>query len=401
MPTLLLAGDFAAHTGLSRVNEALAAQLAARGWDVAVLAINYHGDATPLQTRYQLYPAAGGGDAHGVGRIAAVAAHVQPDALLLVHDPWIVSAWLRELGDGAPPAVAYLPVDGTGLNGAHVEPLNGLNAAIAYTSFGREQLRAAGLTAPCHILPHGIDRELFYPVEQAAARQQLGMDADTYAVLLLDANQPRKRLDLAFAAFAAFAADKPETVRLVYHGPPLTPNGWDVQAMAADLGIEERLLLSSRHITPTRGVKPEHLRVVYSACDVKLTTTSGEGWGMTTHEAMACGLPCVVPAFAALGEWARPAALCVPAPIALRHCGAFEGAGTNTIGRVPTVEAAAAALEQVYQDAGLRADLRAAGLLLASDGRYDWSNIGAAFNHVLQDAITIEQAVAADLEVAA
>lgn len=387
---LLIAGDFAAHTGLSVVNEALAGGLSRRGWDIAVLAINFHGDPTPLAQRYRLYPAFGGGDQWGVGRIGQIVQKEQPDCVLMVHDAWIVSAWLHALDDALeqplPPCVGYIPVDGVGLNVAHVSPLNDLRAAIAYTQFGRNELRRAGLAAPCHVLPHGIDRERFYPLGQADARAQLGMDPDTYAVLVFDANQPRKRLDIAFAAFARFALGKPDHVKLVYHGPTLTKNGWDVEAMAADLGIHDRLQLSSRYITVRRGVPADHLRVIYSACDLKLSTTSGEGWGLTTMEAMACGLPCIVPDFAALGEWAEGAAWCVPAPITLRHCGEFEGHGINHAGKVPEVGAVVHALETLYQDRNARDNLAARGLTLVDNPRYAWANITTAFDAVLREA---------------
>lgn len=386
MPTVLIAGDFAAHTGFSRVNEALAAELSARGWDIAVLAINYMGDATPLQSRYRLYPAYGGGDLFGVGRVAKMVQHVQPDALLLVHDPWIVSAWLAELPLDAPPAVAYVPIDGQGVAPAHVAPLSRCATVAAYTRFGAAELARGGCAAPIAIIPHGIDLELFAPLEQSEARARLGMDPATYAVLVCDQNQPRKRLDIAFEAFARFAQGKPETVKLLYHGPIATENGWDVEAMAADLGIAERLLLSSRHITQRRGVADDHMRVIYGACDVKLSTTSGEGWGLTTMEAMACGLPCIAPAFGALAEWAAPAAFLTPAPIAVRHCGRFGDTGINTVGRVPEVDGVARALTFLYHDAGSREEQCAAGLALVANPRYRWTNIGAAFDALLRNA---------------
>ncbi len=384
---LLIAGDFAAHTGFARVNEAIANELAAHGWDISVMAINYMGDATPLQQHYALYPAHGGGDQWGVERIASLCQHVQPDALLLVHDPWIVSAWLRTLGDEAPPAVAYVPVDGQGVPSHHVRPLSACQVVAAYTRFGASELVRAGCEAPIIIIPHGIDLQTFYPIDQAEARAQLGIDADTYAVLVFDQNQPRKRLDIAFEAFARFAIDKPATVKLLYHGPMRTQNGWDVEAMADDLGISDRLMLSSRHLTARRGVKETHLRVIYSACDVRLSTTAGEGWSLPTMEAMACGLPNIAPDFGALGEWARDAALLVPAPHAVRHCGTFDGVGINTVGRVPEVDQVADMLGIFYEVPEQRAFYRERGLALVSDPRYAWSNIGAAFDGLLRQAV--------------
>jgi len=390
-PRLFLVGDFACHTGFARVNEALAQHLR-EAWQISVLAINYMGDAHPLQSSYALYPAHGGGDLFGIGRIAKMIDYVQPDALLLVHDLWVVSGWLRALQDAAPPCVAYIPIDGTGVAPYHAQPLSGCSTVVAYTRFGAAELVRAGCTAPVMVIPHGIDHDVFYPIEKSEARAILGMDADAYAVLVADQNQPRKRLDIAFEAFARFAMDKPEA-RLIYHGPPRTENGWDVEAMAVDLGIGDRLLLSSRHITQRRGVKDDHMRVIYSACDAKLSTTSGEGWGLTTMEAMACGLPNIVPDFGALAEWAQGAALCVPSPVAVRHCGQFDGVGINTVGRVPEPRHVADALDLLYRDRNIGDNLAARGLSLVSDPRYAWPNIAAAFHQLLLRAVERQEAI--------
>src|SRR5262249_48894426 len=152
------------------------------------------------------------------------------------------------------------------------------------------------------------------------------------------------------------------------------------------------LITTTRHITPTRGVPVERLHVLYSMCDVKLTCTSGEGWGLTTMEAMACGLPSIAPDFAALGEWAGGAARMIEAPLALRHCGSRidddgHGHGINTVGRVPRVEDAAEALEDLYRHPWLRDELRARGLALVQEERFRWEAIALQFDQVLRSAI--------------
>lgn len=378
---LLLCGDFACHTGLARVNEAIADGLHALGWEISVLAVNYHGDATPLQQRHRLYPAEGGGDPWGVGRIAGMVKHVEPDAILMVHDPWNAVQLLAELPDDAPPVVAYVPIDGTSLKRAHVEPLKRCASVVAYTQFGLDALRAAGLTSDAAIIPHGIDLGVFHPIAQAEARRLAGLREDVYAVLVLDQNQPRKRLDIAFEAFAQFAEGKPDSVVLVYHGPLRTRNGWDIEAMAEDLGIGERLIATSHRITPTAGVPSDRMAALYSMCDVKLSATSGEGWGLTTMEAMACGLSCIAPNFAALGEWAADAAYLVPAPIRLRHCG-----GINTVGQVARPEDLAAALDDLYWHAQIRNELRGRGLELTGRACYRWEAIAQQFDAALRVA---------------
>ncbi len=39
-------------------------------------------------------------------------------------------------------------------------------------------LRKAGLDTPCHVIPHGIDLDLFQPVPKAEARKLAGMPLD-------------------------------------------------------------------------------------------------------------------------------------------------------------------------------------------------------------------------------
>src|SRR4030095_6152956 len=80
------------------------------------------------------------------------------------------------------------------------------------------------------------------------------------------------------------------------------------------------------------------LPLIYSALDVQVTTTLGEGWGLTTMEGMACGTPQIVPDWAALGEWATPA-LKVPCSLQLAH------PGINTVGALPDKEAFMKALD--------------------------------------------------------
>jgi D-inositol-3-phosphate glycosyltransferase len=375
---LLLVSDFVKHSGFARVGEALAKELMLLGWDVAVMAINYRGDYAPQQQSYRLYPAATADNADdliGMTRLPGLVEHEQPDVILVIGDPWTTRAYLPGLAEmaDAPPAVLYTPVDATSLRPTDVRPLNGYHQVVAYTAFGKQELIRAGLRAPCHIIPHGIDLQVFRPVDQAGARALTGLPPDTFAVLVLDRNQIRKRLDIAFDAFAMFARNKPDNVKLVYHGA-LNDAGWDIEDMARDLGIEGRMIYTRRDLKPLAGVPIEQMKVVYSMCDVKVSATSGEGWGLTTMEALACGLCNIVPDFAALGEWARDAVWLVPASTPLRH------ALINTVGMAPRAESVADALDYVYTGAP---SLREAGLELVSRPEYRWSAVAQAFDQVL------------------
>lgn len=102
--------------------------------------------------------------------------------------------------------------------------------------------------------------------------------------------------------FAAFAQDKPDHVKLYYHGS-LKDDGWDLLNLAAYYNIEQRLLLTSPTITPADGVDKHVMRMMYSAADVGMSTNMGEGWGLTAHERI-CGVPMILPCHSAYAEWA-------------------------------------------------------------------------------------------------
>lgn len=376
---LLIIGDFAAATGFANVCEPLAAELLERGWDIAVLAVQYQGDPHPLQRRYRLYPALTGGDLLGLARVAAVARVERPDVILIVNDPPVVCDYLEALGQDAPPVVAYMPVDAPGMNPSLLEGLNQLGHAIAYTAFGARELQAAGYTGPLSIVPHGVDVELFQPGDQAAARARAGLDPDCFAVLVVDRNQPRKRLDIAFAAFARFAREVP-TARLIYHGA-LNDVGWDLPDLARQHGISDQFTVTARHMSALRGLPRAQLPTIYQLADVKLSTAMGEGWGLTTMEAMACGAPCIALDCAAIGEWAAGAAYLVRPDEELTHT--YAG-GLNTRGAIARVGDVAEALFLLHDDAAMRADLGRRGRALVSEDRFRWPTITSQFDQVLR-----------------
>jgi glycosyltransferase involved in cell wall biosynthesis len=157
--------------------------------------------------------------------------------------------------------------------------------------------------------------------------------------------------------------------------------------MADQLGIGDRLILPR---ADGRAIPHDQLSVLYSMCDVKLSTTSGEGWGYTTMEAMACGVPNIAPDFAALGEWALGAIHAIPAVTPLRHV------EINTVGVAPRPEDAQKALTFLYRHPERRAELRAAGLALVTRPEYRWDVIAGRFDALLRRAIiarSIPQAV--------
>lgn len=100
----------------------------------------------------------------------------------------------------------------------------------------------------------------FFPVKKEEARQKLGLPEDLFIIGFVGRNQPRKRIDLLMHAFSLFAKDKPEHVRLYYHGA-LVDAGWDIEQLAVYFGIDNRLIITSRDVTPVAGVSIENVEL--------------------------------------------------------------------------------------------------------------------------------------------
>jgi glycosyltransferase involved in cell wall biosynthesis len=120
---------------------------------------------------------------------------------------------------------------------------------------------------PLHIIPSGIDLELFRPIPQAEARQRLGIPADEkVAVFVGKPEQARKRFALAQAAVEALSRTMPT-----------------------------RLLVAWR---------VEHTEIPYylAASDALLFTSMQEGSPNAVKEALACDVPVVSVAIGDVAE---------------------------------------------------------------------------------------------------
>lgn len=108
-----------------------------------------------------------------------------------------------------------------------------------------------------HVIPYGIDLDLFRPEDQKIARQVLHLPAESPLVLFpYDPTRSEKRFDLAEQAVAIVRDQFPDT-QIV-----------------------------------TIADKPHELMARFmSACDVMLLTSETEGAPVAVREAMACNLP--------------------------------------------------------------------------------------------------------------
>lgn len=386
---LLWVGDAVAHTGFSTVTHSVIENIRDK-WDVSILGVNYDGD--PHNYDYPIYPARLGGDVWGIRRLPQLIDRIQPDIVCILNDVWLVNDYLRELGPRLEnkqfKLAVYTPIDSPNIRSDFMGPVNNhVDALIAYTRFGLSEMRKAGLLKDhAYAIPHGIDTSVFYKTDKAEAKRKLALGEDWFIVGNLNRNQPRKRLDLMIEYFAEWSKDKPENVKLYYHGG-IVDVGWDIIQLAQYYDVDDRLIITSPNITASQGVSRDILRRVYNSFDVQITTTLGEGWGLSQMEGMACGVPQIVPDWAALAEWGRTSQsdetmLYVPCTGRQVNTG-----GINTIGGVVDKYKFIEALDSLYYDDQRRKEYADAGHKLVTHPSYSWSVIADEFDKVFRSLL--------------
>ena len=382
-PRLLWNGDACVPTGFARVTHNVLRYLS-ETWDVAVIGINYRGD--PHAYPYQIYPAGIGGDAWGINRLPELCQRFAPDVLMMLNDPWnLAQAFARTAFEGIP-VVAYMPVDAPNLMPKFARPLDRLTCAIWQTQFGLEEARKGGHTGWSEVVYHGVDLDVYRPMEREAARRHLRLDQHlpdgAFVVGNVNRNHLRKRLDLTIACVAEWIHRYHRDDAYLHLHCSTQDVGWDLPQLADYHGIADRLIITDTAMSPWQGIAEEEMRAVYSGFDVQLSTTTGEGFGLTTLEGMACGVPQIVPEYAALGEWARGAVCYVPVTSTMAAVN-----GLNTITGIASQEAVIGALEDCYQGESLRRALRVCGLAKVHEPQYRWESVAQRFDEILRKVI--------------
>jgi glycosyltransferase involved in cell wall biosynthesis len=266
------------------------------GHDVAILAaFGHHGMMTEFKG-IPMYP--GGLDGFGNDVIGPAARQHQADLVITLKDLWVYRP--QEWGAGIRWA-PMVPVDHEPIPDGITQLLRQWGALpIAYSQFGEQQLLNAGF-APVYA-PHTYDPAIMHPMDKAEARTLLGVPPDCYAIGMVAVNRggdpSRKAWPQNLEGFARYARQNPRA-RLFCHthvGETGREGAINLPALCQQLGIIDRVAFPPQE-DYDRGMPADYLRAFYSAMDVLNCASVGEGFGVPTLEAQACGTPVII------GDW--------------------------------------------------------------------------------------------------
>jgi glycosyltransferase involved in cell wall biosynthesis len=404
-PRILIIGDAVAPTGFARVIRSIFEPLR-NDYELHQLATRYDGGSHDYP--WKLYAAGKGQSRYGYDQIVPLTERIQPAIVFLLYDIPFQVPYLEHLRKAVPQPkiVFYSPVESGPIAPEIMQRLHGVSRYVLFTDYGRreiaESLNSIRLQDPTfqfpdlEVIPHGVASDKFFPLaggpgvagestpsRRLEARRQMKLDdaehRDAFIVLNANRNMPRKRIDLTMQGFAEFAKDKPANVKLYLH-MATEDTGWNVLILAKRYGIFDRLIMTQAdNSRPT--FSDEQLNLLYNACDVGITTVTGEAWGMVSFEHAATHAAQIVPRHTSLTELWEGAAEFVDPVMNLTY------PGNLTHAHIVTPAGVAAALQRLYEDREHREALAEAAYRNATRPELNWNTIAAQWRRLFNELV--------------
>jgi glycosyltransferase involved in cell wall biosynthesis len=338
-------------TGYGQATDALVKLLKRQGANVASLSnYGHEGINTIYNTEYGEIPIyARGSEAYSNDVAPAHHKHwkaindKQPDLMITLYDVWV----LNGKGYDGIPIASWTPIDHNPVPPGVLMWLKKDNVTpLAMSKFGLDQINRAGVDG--HYIPHSVDTKVFKPTDTIlgqSAQDFMGFEDDRFIVGMNAANKAsgilhRKAFGENMMAFAMLCRKYPDAI-LYIHTDAASQHGWNLMALGQLLGIPVDNMAFPDPLSYRYGMTQEMLAGIYSSFDVLLAPSYGEGFGVPTIEAQACGVPVIVSNFAASPELVGDGWVVSGQPL-------YDPA-QHSFWTVPSVPEIFAALEEAYK----------------------------------------------------
>jgi glycosyltransferase involved in cell wall biosynthesis len=301
-------------TGFSTVSRNIFESLYRTGrYDVDIFGINFWGDPFDhTHMPYRIWPAGTNQerDPYGRKKFFNMAQQMEFDILFLLQDTFILSFMPQlieqlKLKGRKFKSICYYPIDGQ----PKPEWINSVNAAdylVAYTEWGKKMSeKVFPSVQDIRVIPHGVNIT-DYKVEKDDAvlnfrKAYLGKHADKFVITNLNRNQQRKDIPRTIAAFAEFRKQVPDSI--LYLHMAYKDQGWNLHEVVKNYGMNTTEdVIFPENFNVNQGYPREVVNMIYNMSDLIVSTSVGEGWGLSWIEAMATKTPVLMPGNTAMVE---------------------------------------------------------------------------------------------------
>jgi len=191
---------------------------------------------------------------------------------------------------------------------------------VAMSRYGERQLTEAGLD-PVYI-PLSVDTTVYKPTptcviagQEVTGRQMLALGDpipdDAFLVGMVAMNKgwarDRKGFNEALRAFGQFWLTHQNAILYMHCDWPGGAEGFQLKELAIHAAVPEHAIRWVDQYAYRVGFTPEMMAAAYTAMDVLLAPSHGEGFCVPLIEAQACGTPVIASEFSSQTELAGPA----------------------------------------------------------------------------------------------
>lgn len=310
--------DYVCATGFAKVGQGIMKGLASSGkYNLDIVGINYDGmPVDPEQWPGRVFPAFVGlnqkyhdlfGRQHLVDRL--VASEDYYDIIFFIQDTFniemggFIDAVNQAISQKQkrPKVVFYFPIDATPKE-SWVRAVSKTDYPVAYTNYARNEVCKIdpSLWQKTKVIYHGHDFGGLYPIEEDMAdfrKMYFGGHISNNAFLIINVNRNQTRKDIirSFMILNELKKRGHQNIHLYMHMAQYDVGG-DLVEMASNFDLMfGRDWSCPANFSPQTGIPQDILNKLYNSANCYLTTTHGEGFGLTLLEAGATKLPIVAP----------------------------------------------------------------------------------------------------------
>ena len=273
-------------------------------------------------------------------------------ALITLYDVWVMT---NKQYDDIERIGSWVPLDHITMPPKVKQWLVKPNVTpIAMAPHGVRQMEEQGIE--CEYVPHAVDTKVYKPTFQIPTGETVANyfnSKDKFVVGMVAANKAaglvhRKAFSENLLAYSIFKKKHPDALLYLHTEPLGLAGGWNLLQLIEAVGLSKDDVIFPHPLEYRFGLESAHMAAVYTGMDVLLAPSLGEGFGVPTIEAQACGTRVIV------SNWAA-------SPDLLGDGWAVEGqpqfdAGQNAWWKIPSVPSIVEALEQAYAAGKGRSD---------------------------------------------
>lgn len=353
------------HTGYGGVTKNICFRLRALGFPIIIVAYYGIAEAGMLELGgCPILPISQHNDNYGKRSVPYYISKFKIDLPILLSDFWYFD-WFAKLDRSC----FYGPIDSSSYGRQYIKVLEDYKDFITISKFGQQEALKYGRKTL--LIPHGVNTDIFRPLDKDRSRSVFGFPRDKFLVGIVAANsdpEPRKGWDKMFLGIKLFLENFPKvrkSFKVFAYTQPNSQRGFDLPGLSSAMGLDKTI--SFPELLPRLvGLPDEEMAFLYNSFDLLMNCSRREGFGLPILEAESCGVPVIGTNFSSMIELIKGHGWLVKEK---------DVTYTPILGKsvIPDQEDIAKKLEEAYFEPKKRQ--RYGELSRKFALRYDWENI--------------------------